>query len=319
MKSEPVLHPHPLDYRATIVVCVAAAGLSFKYFQGFDLSMLMLRYEAWPQEPWRLLTSCLLHASWLHLIFNLYWTWRFGQILEPIFGLLAMIGIYVLLGAGSAAAEWAVNRGGIGLSGIGYGLFGLCWALHRYHPSYRGVMDDQTLRLFVGWFFFCIAATMLDWMPIANVAHGMGAVLGGLLGMSLSPFLKWRKLGRGALATVVPLIVVLSTVGRPYVNLSKGRAWELFQDASEAFAVQNFAEAARLLELSVARDPSIPEAWNNLAFAYQELGLKEEADRAWARKLEVDREQEEAQRAAGEDPRRRSLKEGMEDLFEEEP
>ena len=50
MKPEPVLDPHPLDYRVTILVCVAAAGLTFKSFQGFDMSMLMILYPAWPQE-----------------------------------------------------------------------------------------------------------------------------------------------------------------------------------------------------------------------------------------------------------------------------
>ena len=318
MKSEPVVHPHPLDYRATIVVCIAAAGLSIKFFQGYDMSALMLLYPAWPQEPWRLLTSCLLHASWLHLIFNLFWTWRFGQILEPIFGLFPMIGIFVLLAAGSSASEWAVNRGGIGLSGVGYGLFGLCWALHRFHPSYRGVMDEQTTQLFIGWFFFCIAATFLDWMPIANVAHGMGAVLGGLLGMSLSPFLKWRKLGRGALATVVPLIVVLSTVGRPYVNLSRQRAWELFYDAFAAFEVEDFAEAARLLELSVERDPRNPDAWHNLGYAYQELGLEEASARAMVRKQEALKAREAAAQEVRDQPGLGDIKDSMDQLFEVE-
>ena len=292
MKREPVVDPHPLDYRATIVICIAAAGLSFKSIQGNDLSALLMEYPKWPQEPWRLLTSCLVHADWMHLVFNLFWTWRFGQILEPIFGLFPMIGIYVLLAAGASASEWAVSGGGIGLSGVGYGMFGLCWALHRYHPSYRGLMDEQTTRLFIGWFFFCIAATVLDWMPIANVAHGMGAVLGGLLGMSLSPFPKRGKLGRIGLATLVPLIVVLSTVGRPYVNFSRQRGWELYYDSFTAFENEDFVEAARLLEQSVKLDPGNPDAWHNLGYVYQELGLWEESDQAMVREEEALRARE---------------------------
>jgi hypothetical protein len=116
----------------------AAAGLSIKRLQGQDLSFLILDYQAWPDEPWRLFTACLLHVNYLHLAFNLLWTLRFGYVLEPIFGSLAMAGIFVLLGMGSMAAEWAFLQGGIGLSGIGYGLFGLTWALDRYHPSFAG-------------------------------------------------------------------------------------------------------------------------------------------------------------------------------------
>jgi len=292
MRPEPVVDPDPLDYRATIVICFAAAGLSFKFFQGSDLSVLLMDYPRWPEEPWRLLTACLVHADWMHLLFNLYWTWRFGQILEPIFGLFAMIGIYVFLAAGTSASEWAVSSGAIGLSGVGYGLFGLCWALHRFHPGYRGVMDEHTTRLFIGWFFFCIVATFLDWMPIANVAHGMGAVLGGLLGLSLSPFPKRSKPGRIGLATVVPLIVVLSTVGRPYVNFSRQRGWELFYDSFAAFEDEDFPGAARLLEQSVERDPGNPDAWHNLGYAYQELGLWDESTQAMAREEEVLRARE---------------------------
>jgi len=283
MKPEPVLDPHPLDYRATILIGVAAAGLSFKYFQGFDMSQLLIRYQDWPQEPWRLLTSCLLHGNWMHLVFNLYWLWRFGQIIEPIFGLAPTLGLYLLFGAGGAAAQWALRGSGIGLSGVVYGMFGLLWALHRFHPSYRGVMDRRTTELFVGWFFLCIGMTYLGWFPVANIAHGIGALLGGLVGMSLSPFPRRRATGRIALGATLVLVTLLSTVGRPYVNVSKQRAYELAFDAYEALEAEDYARAIALLELSVRRDPEYAHAWHNLGYAYQETGRQAEARAALAR------------------------------------
>jgi len=283
MKSEPVLDPHPLDYRATILVCVAAAGLSFKYFQGYDMGALLIRYESWPQEPWRLLTACLLHGGWLHLIFNLVWTWRFGKIIEPIFGLFPTLGMLLLFGAGSMAAQWAFRGSAVGLSGVLYGMFGLLWALDRFHPKYRGVMDPRTTELLVVWFFLCIGMTILGWFPVANIAHGVGALLGGLVGMSLSPFEKRRATGRFGLGATIVLVTLLSTVGRPYVNLSKQHAYELAYDAYVELEDGRYERAIELLERSVAIDPDYAPAWHNLGFAYQEVGRLQEARAAVAR------------------------------------
>jgi hypothetical protein len=54
MRSRPVEQPDSLDYRLTVLVCVAAVGLSVKYLTGKDLSALTISYETWPREPWRL-------------------------------------------------------------------------------------------------------------------------------------------------------------------------------------------------------------------------------------------------------------------------
>jgi membrane associated rhomboid family serine protease len=297
MRSRPVDHPDFLEYQATILLCIAAAGLSILRFQGRDLDFLIMDAAAWPQEPWRLLTSCLLHGGWLHLAFNLYWILRFGYVLEPIFGSLPMVGIFVFLGAGSSAADWAVSGPAIGLSGIGYGLFGLTWALDRYTANYRGILDQQTTALFVAWFFFCIVASIGGFMPVANVAHGAGAVLGGLLGLSLSPYAKRRRPARLGLALLVPLIAVASTVGRPYVNFSRSYSWELFDQATAAYQRGDLETALDHLQAAARRDPDEPAIWNNLGVVYGELGREEEAREAFRRKAEARSElQEESDR-----------------------
>jgi membrane associated rhomboid family serine protease len=247
----------------------------------------MIDYAHWPQEPWRLATACLLHANWMHLVFNLLWMWRLGQCLEPIFGLASTLGLYLLFGAGASAAQWAFRGSSIGLSGVVYGMFGLLWALNRFHPSYRGVMDKRTTNMFVGWFFLCVAMTYLRWFPVANIAHGVGAILGGLVGMSLSPFPQRRATGRLALGATIALVTLLSTVGRPYVNFSKRRAGELAYDAYEAIEAGDYPRAIELLQRSVARDPEFAHAWHNLGYAYQELGLIPESRAALEREQDL--------------------------------
>ena len=291
MRQPPREFPHFLEYRVTVLILVAAVVLTLRWHTGTDFEFLMLRYEAWPQEPWRLLTSCLLHANAIHLAFNLYWTWRFGAVLEHLMGLAPMVGLYLFLGAGSSAAEWALGGGGVGLSGIGYGLFGLTWALDRYHPTYRGLIDPRITRLFVVWFFLCIAATYLNLLPVANYAHGMGAVLGGLIGMALSPFAKRKRPARLALAALVPLLALACTVARPYVNLSPV---QLFNDGTAAIEGGDYEMAIHLLHRATFLDSDLVPAWHNLAYAYNKLERPVEAARAWEEKLRAEREESRA-------------------------
>src|SRR5207253_2758605 len=141
--------------------------------------MLTMDAKALGPEPWRLVTSMLPHVSLPHLVFNLYWLWVFGTFLEKSFGALRFLGIVVLFAAGSSAAEWALEGSGVGLSGVGYGLFAMLRALRR-RPEFVGVADKDTATLFTVWFFVCIVTTWIGVMNVANVAHGAGAAIGYL-------------------------------------------------------------------------------------------------------------------------------------------
>jgi len=289
MRSHPVEHPEFLDFRATILLCVASVVLSARDLMGADLSVLHITYQTWPQEPWRLLTSCLLHGGWIHLAFNIYWTYRFGQILEPVLGMVAMIGVFVLLGFTSSAAQWALDGGGVGLSGIGYGLFGILWALDRYHPGFRGVISRDVVALFVIWFFVCVVATHLEVMNIGNIAHGTGAVVGGLLGVALSPLGMKRGGAWTLLGTLTLAIALASTVGRPYLNRGDQRRFELYHQASVAAKANEPQRAVELLKEAVELDDEDYIAWFLLALAYQETGQTTLAQKALDRANELEK------------------------------
>jgi len=302
MRSRPLEHPEPLDFQATLLISIASAALTIMWMRGHDLAFLGLDYRAWPQEPWRLLSACLLHLGYMHLAFNLYWLWRFGSVLEPIFGMPVMVGIYLFLAAGSSAVQWGLSGPGVGLSGVGYGLFGLAYALDRWHPSYRGILDARTTTLFIIWFFVCVVATVLDVLPIGNEAHGGGLVLGFTLGLALSPLPKWRLRGRVGLALATVFAALVCTVGRPYVNYSGMRAWELAYDGYLALQDGDTARAARLFEASIERDET-SYAWGILASAYQRLGRTTEAMLAMQRSRELEAREQAAAAAAEAEPK----------------
>jgi len=305
MRSRPLHDPHPLDYQATILLVVAAGALSAKRLMGFDLEALVMDYRVWRAEPWRLFTSCLLHGSWFHLAFNLVWTLRFGALLEPILGTAWMVALYLFLGVGPIAAQWTVAGPAIGLSGVGYGLFGLLLALDRWDPRYGGVMTRKTAELFGLWFVFCIVATIFDWMPVANTAHGAGVVLGLGIGWSIARQGRRRALGIVALVAASLLLALSATVLRPLVNRSEARAWELAHEAYLALEREENRLALDYLEASLAILPTAPGQWHNLGVALERLGRSEEAEAALRRERELEAEEKRNP------PARRSLRDVM--------
>src|SRR5450432_2538036 len=128
MRRPPSWHEFPRFpvTAGTIVLAVIASGL---YWSGQDVSVLMAGPGIRQWQLWRLLTSVLLHANLIHLLFNVYWLWIFGTLVEDVYGHGRTLAFFVIVAVGSSAAEYAFLSGGIGLSGVGYGLFGLLWTL----------------------------------------------------------------------------------------------------------------------------------------------------------------------------------------------
>jgi membrane associated rhomboid family serine protease len=291
-----------LDAWVTITIAVSATVLSVMRFQGSALAFLITDWRGWPQNAWTLGTSTLLHADYLHLAFNVFWLVRLGALLEAIVPPVPFVGLVLALAFGPIAAQYAVSGPGIGLSGLVYGLWGTLWALDRWHPAGRGLVHPGVNEMFVAWFFLCIVLTHFDIFPVANTAHGMGAVLGALFGWAASKPRGARLLPSLALPGAVLASLALAFLARPYVNRSEGYAQELFEqgyelsrgaerareDARRAEAQRLFAEARDRYRAALERD-DIPEAWWNLAICLANLG-EPGAPEARARARELDPE-----------------------------
>jgi membrane associated rhomboid family serine protease/Tfp pilus assembly protein PilF len=257
-------------YPATSLVCLAAIGVTLAYWNQWDIAPLVMNGSGVGREPWRLVTSCLPHLSLPHLFFNVYWVWVFGTYVERTFGSLRMLGVVVLLAAASSAAEWAFFEGGVGLSGVGYGLFGMLWALRR-RPGFEHVIDQRTVGLFVVWFFICIVTTVMGVMKIGNVAHGAGAGVGYLLGMCVAAEKPRRQTLTASLIAVAVVIWALASVGRPWVNMEQFSSNSLVQRGYDALQVKKNQEAADLLNRAVKLNPKNARAWFMLGVARQGL------------------------------------------------
>ncbi len=151
-------------------------------------------------EIWRLVSPIFIHYGIFHLAFNMYWLYAFGSIIESRRGTLRfalmVLAIAVISNVGeylggSIEDHWRLpiseyfgyggHVGGGGMSGVGYGLFGYLWMKTLYEPESGMLLNPGTAILFVVWFFICLTGAI---GPIGNWAHGIGFLVGVLVGRS---------------------------------------------------------------------------------------------------------------------------------------
>lgn len=205
--------------------------------------LLMNPPSIWDGQLWRLVTACFLHANFLHLIFNLYWVWILGSLLEQWLGPARYTALLLLFAFGSSAAQFTFDGPAVGLSGVGFALFGLFYALRLQKDFAAAVMSPQTVQIWVIWFFACIVLTYAKVMPVGNTAHGVGALIGWAVGRALLA-------RRTALwLTALTAAVLLLTGAAFYQPWSGDYAWhqgyKLLMRGDTAGALAWYRQAAR--------------------------------------------------------------------------
>lgn len=161
-----------------------------------------------PFEPWRMLTSVLLHApigpgigvlGLTHIGFNMYALYLFGRPLENLIGAGRLVALYVLSGlGGSVAVLYAVFAGLIdpttsvyGASGAVFGILGASTVIQR-----RLGVDVRYLYLLIGInFVLAFVVSGIAWQ-----AHVGGLVVGALAGWVFVTNRGPRRRNRAAVA-----------------------------------------------------------------------------------------------------------------------
>jgi len=274
-------------YPVIVGVAAIAVGVTIAWWAKVDISPLFDSAEIRRGQLWRLFTSIFPHLDILHLAFNLYWLWILGTIIEEVYGHAKTALLIAFLAVGSSSWEFALDRGGVGLSGVGYGLFGLLFVLSQRDERFRGALDQRTVKLFVGWFFVCVLTTVTHMYVVANVAHGAGAVLGALVGYAIT-LPNRRSLIAGAIAAITLLGIWGSTFGRPRVNLSATAGYEEGKWGYDALVANRNEEAVRLLGDAVEYQPRVSQFWFDLGIAYHRLGKMPAAMAAFQRAHDLD-------------------------------
>ena len=84
-------------------------------------------------QPWRMLTAAFMHASILHVLFNMFSLFIFGPAIEATVGRVRFIVLYLLaaFGGSVAVAVLAPSQAVVGASGAIFGLLGAFFIIQR--------------------------------------------------------------------------------------------------------------------------------------------------------------------------------------------
>ena len=127
-----------------IFVLLIANGLIF-VLQQMSFEFMMINFALWPAGPsnspfvpWQLLTYGFLHGNLMHIAFNMFALWMFGQDLERLWGPRRFLTYFLVcvVGAGFVQLLVAGWQGGryptVGASG---GVFGILLAFGLTFPN----------------------------------------------------------------------------------------------------------------------------------------------------------------------------------------
>jgi len=153
--------------------------------------------------PWQMLTAAFLHGSWLHLLFNMYTLYIFGQVLEPMLGRARFIALYLIAAFGGSVAVLLFSNPAstvVGASGAIYGLMGAYFVLLRA----IGERSGQLTGLIAINLIFSFISPGISWQ-----AHIGGLLVGAAVAAIYSATRKpeQKKLqGLGLLVLIASLI-----------------------------------------------------------------------------------------------------------------
>jgi len=227
-----------------------------------------------------LLTSATVHAGIIHLLFNLYWFFVLGIVMERTIGAARYL-MFVLTAAivSSGCQLAASGDAGVGLSGVLYAMFGYMWVARSRLPWFR-VIHTSTIAVFLAWLLICIGLTQLAVWNVANVGHASGLLFGIAIGGGFvtKGYRAVARAGTGALL----LVAVTSAFWAPW-----SLDWEMNQ-ALRTLGAKEFLQAEKLYSRLIERDPANPLAWWNRGVARKGLGESNQAETDFAKARAID-------------------------------
>lgn len=224
----------------TYLLCTLSVGLSAGFWLTGAHTSTWGHFRAdeiWSGQWGGLITAVFLHAPLtenpFHLLFNMVWLVRLGEVIERALGHLEF-GVLVLTAACVAsAAELAfANSTGIGMSGVVYALFGLAWGARGRFPAFRALASPDNVRFFLGWMALCFLLTELGYWRIANYAHAGGLLLGGAVAWAFvqTPLPSNKRAAAGATLALLAALTILSLTYMPW-----SRYWRVWRANPQAF------------------------------------------------------------------------------------
>lgn len=163
--------------------------------QGWEAAKAESMFEKIRQgQLWRLISPCVLHRDFLHILFNMIWVWILLQQIEERVRKWKVCLMILIIGVISNVAQYLMSGPYfLGFSGVVVGMAGFIWVRQKIAP-WEGYPLQKGTLLFLLFFVIAIFAleiftfglklfSVLQISPtIANTAHIIGGLVGMLLG-----------------------------------------------------------------------------------------------------------------------------------------
>ncbi|HVW27781.1 MAG TPA: rhomboid family intramembrane serine protease [Polyangiaceae bacterium] len=132
-------------------------------------------------QVWRLITPIFLHLSFFHILFNMWWLFDLGTVIETRIGTARFAAVVLVSAALSNAAQyWYLPSPAFGgMSGVLYALFGYVWIRGKLDRGFGLQMPPSTAVILLGWMMLCFTGLLGN---VANGTHVAGLVAGCVMG-----------------------------------------------------------------------------------------------------------------------------------------
>ncbi len=131
-------------------------------------------------EVWRLVTPIFLHGGFFHLLFNMYWVYTLGGMIEQIEGRIYLALFTLVFAAFVDTSQYLVSGPAfLGFSGVTYAYSGYVWMMSRYQAGTRYFITRETVIILVAWIAICYTGLV---GPVANTQHVAGFLSGTAFG-----------------------------------------------------------------------------------------------------------------------------------------
>jgi membrane associated rhomboid family serine protease len=158
-------------------------------FGAIDGNVLMRLGESLPwfadtQQPWRFVTAVFLHASILHILFNMWVLMDIGPQIEELYGSARFLFIFVLSGIGGYVVSSFFGHFSVGASGAILGLCGVVLAITIGSRSTQAQMfRSYVVRLLI---YVAILGFLPFGLALDNWAHAGGLATGFVIGKMMA-------------------------------------------------------------------------------------------------------------------------------------
>jgi membrane associated rhomboid family serine protease len=184
-----------------------------------------------PFEPWRMLTSVLLHApigpgagvvGLTHIGFNMYALYLFGRPLESLIGSGRLVALYVLSGLGGSVA--VLYAALVGLMGVGTAVYGASGAVFGILGA--SAVVQRRLGIDVRYLYVLIVVNFALAFVVSGIAwqaHVGGLIVGAIAGWAFAANRGPRRRNRALLlGLAIAAVLVVLAVAPALVQLVVG-------------------------------------------------------------------------------------------------